>query len=678
MKESIPAQSSSIQKKSTAQQPPKKSGKQTIQSKQGKQPPIRAKQRPINKTNPAPRTIDPFKAIDAPIQQRPNDTGLPDCLKSGVENLSGYSMDDVKVHYNSDKPAQLQAHAYAQGNDIHLATGQEEHLPHEAWQVVQQKQGGVQPTVQMRGEINVNDDVGLEKEADVMGEKAATQLALAKPTPQKTLAQNPTKAIVQRQIYQDDAGQWKSSELSNEISFDTEENALKAEIMLLLKATKKELPQNAVWQAWKEINQDKVKILEEILVFPGLGLKNVKTPRKVAYSGQIVNWVLGGTGKGIQKPIKSLFGENAFETIQQYKNEKTGIAQPQEHTGNRRQKKNGPPSYHEYIEDPENLYNEEEFLSLDLPETLTKKMSELPEKLLQCVGNEKVANWYGQQIFESTMIILGHAGQPLEGERNEFLEGIMIKEKKGSKIAGGLYPTLRNIVKCASDGNESLLKGAVGELQDIAISLQQENIAKLSFERNKPYELHNYTKRDRNKEAIEQDVDHSYKDTTGNKFYVETKFDAGTAVNKHKGLTKVSENVEPFNEQLYALDNAAKNRKTKDGYPKNPAQVIVSVPNPWGWWKLFTSQNARQEYVCYNITLRICGLLIASNDIDRWAQAIARFEDIGDNLNIQDVHKKFEEAYKTPREFKDQALDVNLSNKQIGDILSFHILPKEF
>jgi hypothetical protein len=47
----------------------------------------------------------------------------------GIENLSGFSMSDVKVHYNSDKPAQLQAHAYAQGTDIHLASGQEKHLP---------------------------------------------------------------------------------------------------------------------------------------------------------------------------------------------------------------------------------------------------------------------------------------------------------------------------------------------------------------------------------------------------------------------------------------------------------------------------------------------------------------------------------------------------------------------
>jgi hypothetical protein len=115
---------------------------------------------------------------EAPAQLRdtpaeiPNNTGLPDNLKSGIENLSGYSMDDVKVHFNSDKPAQLNAHAYAQGTDIHVAPGQEQHLPHEVWHVVQQKQGRVQATMQMKSGVPLNDDAGLEHEADVMGAKA--------------------------------------------------------------------------------------------------------------------------------------------------------------------------------------------------------------------------------------------------------------------------------------------------------------------------------------------------------------------------------------------------------------------------------------------------------------------------------------------------------------------------
>lgn len=103
-----------------------------------------------------------------------NETGLPDYLKSGIESLSGMSMDHVRVHYNSSQPAQLNALAYAQGTDIHVAPGQEQHLPHEAWHVVQQAQGRVKPTMQMKEGVPVNDDRSLEHEADVMGARAAS------------------------------------------------------------------------------------------------------------------------------------------------------------------------------------------------------------------------------------------------------------------------------------------------------------------------------------------------------------------------------------------------------------------------------------------------------------------------------------------------------------------------
>jgi hypothetical protein len=132
------------------------------------------------------------------VQRKANNTGLPANLKSGIENLSGHSMDDVKVHYNSSQPAQLNAHAYAQGTDIHIANGQEKHLPHEAWHVVQQKQGRVKPTLQMKGKVNVNDDAGLEKEADVMGGKAMQLKSLEKNNVKSHTTSNPD--TVQRAI----------------------------------------------------------------------------------------------------------------------------------------------------------------------------------------------------------------------------------------------------------------------------------------------------------------------------------------------------------------------------------------------------------------------------------------------------------------------------------------------
>lgn len=116
---------------------------------------------------------EPLQGRFDTAQAKPEDnrTGMPDGLKAGIESLSGMDMSDVRVHANSPQPAQLNALAYAQGNDIHLAPGQDSHLPHEAWHVVQQRQGRVQPTLDVGG-TPVNDNPGLEHEADVMGAKA--------------------------------------------------------------------------------------------------------------------------------------------------------------------------------------------------------------------------------------------------------------------------------------------------------------------------------------------------------------------------------------------------------------------------------------------------------------------------------------------------------------------------
>lgn len=66
----------------------------------------------------------------------------------------------------------LQALARTQGVDIHVGPGQEKHLPHEASHPVQQSQGRVKPTLQAKG-ASINDDEGVEHEAEVQGRKAA-------------------------------------------------------------------------------------------------------------------------------------------------------------------------------------------------------------------------------------------------------------------------------------------------------------------------------------------------------------------------------------------------------------------------------------------------------------------------------------------------------------------------
>lgn len=151
---------------------------------------------------------DNYSAKQQPlIQKKENDTGLPDNLKTGMENLSGVSLDQVKVHYNSAKPATVQAHAYAQGSEIHLASGQEKHLPHELGHVVQQMEGRVKPTISVGG-MAVNDNAGLENEATVMGNKALSS-ASTTPLQAKSLSARGTQLskpvqqhtkVIQREI----------------------------------------------------------------------------------------------------------------------------------------------------------------------------------------------------------------------------------------------------------------------------------------------------------------------------------------------------------------------------------------------------------------------------------------------------------------------------------------------
>ena len=115
-----------------------------------------------------------MQAVSGRLDAAADRTGLPTQLRAGIESLSGMDMSAVHVHRNSAMPAQLSALAYAQGSEIHLGPGQERQLPHEAWHVVQQRQGRVTATTQMAG-VAVNDEAGLEREADAMGRRAVLQ-----------------------------------------------------------------------------------------------------------------------------------------------------------------------------------------------------------------------------------------------------------------------------------------------------------------------------------------------------------------------------------------------------------------------------------------------------------------------------------------------------------------------
>ena len=134
---------------------------------------------PVPQTQPEAAAPQDYRTQENSLRQQRSvepayqgkNTGLPDRLKMEIENLSGLPLDDVQVHYNSSEPDRVNALAYTQGRDIYMGSGQEKHLAHEAWHVVQQKQGHVGSTTQIRG-MAINGDRALEKEADVMGERA--------------------------------------------------------------------------------------------------------------------------------------------------------------------------------------------------------------------------------------------------------------------------------------------------------------------------------------------------------------------------------------------------------------------------------------------------------------------------------------------------------------------------
>jgi hypothetical protein len=138
-------------------------------------------------------------AAAAAAPRAKSQAGLPVALKAGVEALSGLAMDDVRVHRDSTEPARLGALAYAQGSDIHLGPGQERHLPHEAWHVVQQKQGRVMATTQMKG-VAVNENPALEAEADIMGSRIAMVRPGSGPEHAALLVSNPTALRTIRQL----------------------------------------------------------------------------------------------------------------------------------------------------------------------------------------------------------------------------------------------------------------------------------------------------------------------------------------------------------------------------------------------------------------------------------------------------------------------------------------------
>ncbi len=164
--------SSPIQRMAEEEEPLQGKMNGPIQRMAEEEEPLQGKMiRPIQRKSNRTRTIQRQSATSAK---------LPNLVQSKMEGAMGADFSGVNIHTESQNATNVGALAYAQGNDVHFAPGQydpqstngQELIGHELAHVVQQREGRVQPTTQAKG-VPVNDDKGLEAEADDMGRKAA-------------------------------------------------------------------------------------------------------------------------------------------------------------------------------------------------------------------------------------------------------------------------------------------------------------------------------------------------------------------------------------------------------------------------------------------------------------------------------------------------------------------------
>ncbi len=135
--------------------------------------PVQAKRGPLQRYGGNASTGD---ALGAPTGSGQT---LPAPLQNKMEGAFGTDFSDVRVHADSAQPQQVGALAFTRGSDVAFAPGMyspdtpagQELIGHELTHVVQQASGRVADPA--AGESPVNDDPGLEHDADQLGARAA-------------------------------------------------------------------------------------------------------------------------------------------------------------------------------------------------------------------------------------------------------------------------------------------------------------------------------------------------------------------------------------------------------------------------------------------------------------------------------------------------------------------------
>ena len=123
---------------------------------------------------------DTLQTKEEPVATANGDK-LPKGTQQQMEQALGGDFSQVKIHQNSQQAEKVNAQAFTQGSDVHFAPGKynpasnagQELLGHELAHVMQQREGRVQANTTVAG-MPVNDNRGLEQEADLLGAKAGS------------------------------------------------------------------------------------------------------------------------------------------------------------------------------------------------------------------------------------------------------------------------------------------------------------------------------------------------------------------------------------------------------------------------------------------------------------------------------------------------------------------------
>ena len=96
---------------------------------------------------------------------------LPNKLLFAAKSLTGLSLENVDVIYDSPKTEQYQSDGFVKNNEIHLAKGNKGLIGHETWHMIQRIQNRVRTGEKTNPHFTINKNKNLENEAHIMGDK---------------------------------------------------------------------------------------------------------------------------------------------------------------------------------------------------------------------------------------------------------------------------------------------------------------------------------------------------------------------------------------------------------------------------------------------------------------------------------------------------------------------------